>query len=60
MPDLKRKIEEINEVAEEFCTEWEYEFMQSVTTQFEVRGSLSDRQKAIVDRIYDKACDSPF
>lgn len=60
MPDLKRMIEEINEVAEEICTEWEYEFMESISEQYEERGSLSDKQEEVLERIYEKACNSPY
>ena len=53
-------IEEINEVAEDVCSEWEYSFMESITEQFEERGSLSEKQEEILERIYKKACDSDY
>lgn len=60
MPDMRTMIEEINEIAEEICTEWEYDFMGSVTEQFEEKGQLSEKQTEIVERIYKKAVDSPY
>lgn len=60
MPDTRTMIEEINEIAEKICTEWEYEFMESITEQFQERGTLTDKQIGIVERIYEKACDSPY
>ena len=33
-------------------TKWEEDFVTSVTDQFERRGSLSDRQIEILERIY--------
>jgi len=60
MPDLATMIEEILEVAEDICTEWEYEFMESVEEQFKERGTLSDKQIDILEGIYEKACKSPY
>jgi len=60
MPDTRTKIEEINEIAEKICTEWEYEFMESITEQYEERGSLTEKQEDILNRIYKKACESPY
>jgi len=33
-------------------TKWEQEFVDSVAKQFETRGSISDRQEEILERIY--------
>lgn len=33
-------------------TDWEQNFMKSITDQFEQRGSLSDKQEEILERIY--------
>ena len=60
MPDLRTMIEEINDIADEICSEWEYDFMGSITEQFEERGSLSEKQEEILERIYKKACESPY
>ena len=60
MIDIRTMIQEINDVAEEICTEWEYEFMESITEQFETRGSLTEKQEDVLRRIYKKACESPY
>lgn len=33
-------------------TKWEEEFILSIQEQFELRGSISDRQEEILERIY--------
>jgi uncharacterized membrane-anchored protein len=33
-------------------TKWEEDFIESVTDQFERRGTLSDRQAEILEKIY--------
>jgi hypothetical protein len=33
-------------------SKWELDFMDSVTEQFEERGSVSDKQEEIIERIY--------
>jgi len=33
-------------------TKWEEDFMESIADQFEERGSISDRQEEILERIY--------
>lgn len=58
--DVGRKIEEIIEVASEICTEWEYEFMESIEEQHKEGRTLSPKQIAILDRIYEKACNSDY
>lgn len=60
MIDIRTMIQEINDVTEEICTEWEYEFMESITEQFETRGSLTEKQEDVLRRIYKKACESPY
>ena len=35
-------------------TEWETEFITSVIDQFQSKGDLSDKQAAIVEKIFDK------
>jgi hypothetical protein len=39
---------------EERMTEWERNFLESITEQFEQRGSLSEKQIEVVERIYCK------
>jgi len=48
---VKEWIERINDEAVN-VTEWELGFMESITEQMERTGSLSDKQKDIVERIY--------
>lgn len=38
-------------------TKWEQDFVASITTQFETRGTLSDRQIEILDKIYSEKTD---
>lgn len=33
-------------------SKWETDFMESVTEQFEERGSVSEKQQEIIERIY--------
>lgn len=33
-------------------TDWELNFLESITQQFEDRGSLSERQMEVLERIY--------
>lgn len=44
----------INAVNEEGVnlTKWEEDFMESITEQFKVRQSISDKQEEILERIY--------
>lgn len=60
MTDIRTMIEEINEIAEKICTPWEYEFVESITEQFEERGSLTEKQEDILHNLYKKACASPY
>lgn len=38
-------------------TKWEENFLESLAEQFETRGTLSDRQFEILDRIYTEKTD---
>lgn len=33
-------------------TKWEQDFIESISEQFDERGSISDRQEEILERIY--------
>lgn len=35
-------------------TKWEEDFMESITEQFDERGSISDREEEILERIYSE------
>ena len=58
MPDIKTMIEEILEVSDEICNEWEIDFMENISNQDPY--VLSDAQVRVVERIYKKACNSPY
>jgi hypothetical protein len=38
--------------AQSRMTKWEWEFVESVAEQFDIYGSLSERQEEILERIY--------
>lgn len=42
------------EAREEKLTEWEQGFIQSIREQFDRRGSLSERQREILDKIWER------
>ena len=41
---------------EDGLSDWELRFIQSVGNQAEERGSLSEKQAAIVHKVWDKLC----
>ena len=45
-------IRMVNEEASKPLTKWEENFMDSITDQFTLRRSLSDKQEEILERIY--------
>lgn len=45
-------IDQINSSVD--LTEWEEDFMSSVTNQFNKSGQLSDKQMAVIERIYKR------
>jgi hypothetical protein len=49
--NVKLWIDTVNEEGRGL-TEWEEDFMDSITEQFETRRSLSERQEEILERIY--------
>jgi len=58
--DVGKKIEEIVEIASEICSQWECDFVESVSSQLEEGRNLSPKQISIIDGIYEKACNSPY
>jgi len=56
--DNQTKIEEIMEIADEILTEWERDFMESISQRDP--DSLTEKQQNVLDKIYDKACRSPY
>ena len=53
-------IEEIMEVSDLICSPWEIDFMESIKGYIERFGILTDKQRETLERIYQKACDSPY
>jgi hypothetical protein len=58
-PSHERMYQEIVDVSDEICSEWEIDFLDSIEGRI-LRGTLSDKQKAVLERIYEKACKSRF
>jgi hypothetical protein len=54
-PDKKAVIQQMFHALEspnKDLTEWEENFLESISKQFDQRGTLSDKQFEILDRIY--------
>lgn len=58
-PTPRRKLVEISEVAHKICSDWEQEFVESLLERPEGR-AFSDKQLAVIDKIYRKVCESPY
>jgi hypothetical protein len=56
-PTLQEKVKQIAEVIEEIGTEWECNFIESMQ---EWRGEYTDSQEAIIEKLWEKACESPL
>lgn len=54
--DHQTMVEEIAEVADEVLSEWEIGFIEDMTG----KAAFSEKQKAVIERIYGKVCDSPY
>jgi hypothetical protein len=54
------KVEEIQEIADEICTSWEIDFLESLREQLADGRKISERQEETLERIYKKAVDSPY
>jgi len=52
--------DEIIEVSDKICTEWEIDFLESIGPHLKHVGAISDKQRAVLERIYAKACRSPY
>lgn len=60
MPDKKEAIRimlQALETPSKELTKWEENFLESIAEQFETKGSLSERQQEILDRIYSEKTD---
>ncbi len=51
-PELVQHFLDALENPAKRLTAWEQNFVESVSNQFDIRGSLSDRQFEILERIY--------
>ena len=63
MPELsnREKIEEIMEVADQVLSNWERDFCEDISRKSEyILNSLTEKQQDVLDRIYQKVCNSPF
>ena len=58
--EAKQQLEEIMEVASDICNEWECNFLESVQEQLQNGRELSSKQLDTLERIYQKACNSPY
>jgi hypothetical protein len=54
-PDHRKKVAESLEVAREICSEWECNFLGSVSRW---KGEYTVKQKETIDKIYKKVCES--
>ena len=52
----KEKIQEIAEIADKILNEWEINFIESVSE----RDFLTQPQKDIINKLYQRACESPY
>lgn len=56
----ERKVDEIMEIHHKICDEWEDKFMASVAGRVRTGKPLTPKQQTHLDKIYQKAVDSPF
>jgi len=54
--DYASMVKEIEEVASDVLNEWECGFIENVSG----RKTFSDKQGAIIEKIYRKVCESPY
>lgn len=52
-------IREIIEVADEVLNQWEMDFIESID-KLPDKDGLSEKQQAVLEKIYKKVCDSPY
>ncbi len=55
-PD-RQKVDEVLEIAHLICNEWEIRFLQDMT---EWTGIFTEKQKAVIEKLYKRACESPY
>ena len=59
MPEvsLRQKVEEIDEVKEQICSDWEQSFIESM---MEWEGEYTEKQASVINKLYTRACNSPY
>ena len=56
-PDYHTQVEEIAEVIEDIGNSWECDF---IADMLDWTGDFTDKQKDVIDRLYKRACESPY
>ena len=56
----QQMYDEIMEISDRICSEWEIDFLESIGPRLEHTGQISDKQRDVLERIYDKACKSAY
>ena len=56
----KEKIQEILKFHELACSDWELGFLKDIYDDIAMGKKPNDNQREVLDRIYDKATDSPY
>lgn len=57
---IQRKIQEIHDVRDKCLSEWECQFIGDIFFQVQSGKRLSDKQETIVEKLWDKVCESPY
>lgn len=57
--DLRRKVQETSDVMDKICTDWECDFLNDMMKR-QSHLPYSDKQAAIINKLYEKACNSPY
>ena len=52
--------DEITEISDEICSAWEIDFLESIGQRLGQGCELSPAQRAVLERIYAKACASAY
>jgi hypothetical protein len=56
-PSDREKVTQSLEVSKKVCTEFECDFLDSLSRW---KGEYTVKQKAVLEKIWKKVCDSPF
>lgn len=61
MTSPAQMVREIHEIAYKICNEWEMNFIQDMRKKVVEGGDqFTPKQKAVIERLYEKACRSPY